>query len=98
MTPSARGNKGPDLSQGFNGDAIGGREHEDLVLDAHLVDSVCVDVIDVVAGLQDGGHQRGRDRPCMAPVTEMRQGRRWTRLIRGQQNGNLVGGLPWRRR
>ena len=47
-----------DLAQGVCGDAVGGREDEDLVgAEADRVDGVGVDEVDVVAGGEDGGHQ-----------------------------------------
>ena len=61
---------GGDLAERVEGDAVGGWEDEDLVgAEADLVDGVGVDEVDVVAGGEDGGHQRGRDERCMAPVT-----------------------------
>ena len=54
--------QGFDLFEGFDGDAVGGWEDEDLVgAEADGVDGFGVDVVDVVAGGEDGGHERAGD-------------------------------------
>ena len=62
MTLPPRLSEGFDLAEGFDGDAVGGRDDEDLVgAEADGVDGVGVDEVDVVAGGEDRGHERGRD-------------------------------------
>src|ERR1035437_5670551 len=54
--------EGCELLEGFDGDAIGGGKDDDGVgAEADFVDGVGVDEVDVIAGGEDGGHERGGD-------------------------------------
>ena len=85
----------PRSSQGVEGDAVGGREDEDLVgAEADGVDGVGVDEVDVVAGGEDGGHERRGDELLHGSGDgDVGGSEAGPGVVGGEQDGDLVGGL-----
>ena len=83
-----------DFAEGFHGDAVGGREDEDLVVDAEAVDGVGVDEVHVVAGGENGGQEAWGDKARHFsgngdfPGREVGPG-----VVGGEEEGDLIGGL-----
>ena len=86
---------GDDLLEGVDGDAVGGWEDQDLVgAEAYGVDGVGVDVVEVVTGGEDGGHQRGGDEALHGSGDGDVGGREaGPGVVGGEEDGDLVGGF-----
>src|SRR5947207_1896342 len=92
---SSSGDPAVDFAEGFEGDAVGGWDDEYLVgAEADGVDGVGVDVVDVVAGGEDGGHQCGSDELLHGSGDgDVGGGEACPGVVGGEEEGDLVGGL-----
>ena len=83
------------FAQGFDGDAVGGWEDEDLVgAEADLVDGVGVDEVEVVAGGEDRGDDlAGHEFLHGSGDGDVGWGEAGPGVVGGEEDGDLVGGL-----
>ncbi len=83
---------GDDLLEGLDGDAVGGRDDEDLVgAEADGVDGVGVDEVGVVAGGEDGGHECGGDEALHGSRDgDVGWGEAGPGVVGGQEYGDLI--------
>ena len=89
------GGPGVDLAEGFDGDAVGGWDDEDLVgSEADGVDGFGVDEVEVIAGGEDGGDDRGGDELLHGSGDgDVGGGEAGPGVVGGEEDGDLVGGL-----
>ena len=92
MTLPLGSGPGDDLFEGFDGDAVGRWEDEDLVgAEAYGVDGFGVDEVDVVAGGEDGGHQRGGDELLHGSgYGDVGGGEAGPGVVGGEEDGDLI--------
>ena len=88
---SARIYIGCNLLESFGGDTISGRENEDWVVDAEVVDSVGIDEVEVIAGAENGGSERRCDEPGHGSTyADLARGKAGPCVIGWEKNSDLI--------
>lgn len=83
-----------DLAEGGEGDAVGGGDEEDGVVDAETIDGVGVREVHVIAGGEDGGHEfRGDEAGEFAGDGGFAGGEVCPGVIGWKQECDLIGRL-----
>src|SRR3984893_12200433 len=84
-----------NFAEGFEGDAVGGWDDEDLVgAEAYGVDGVGVDEVDVVAGGEEWVYEGGGDELLHGSGDgDVGGGEAGPGVVGGEEDGDLVGGF-----